>query len=134
MRINPKLLVVVPLCFLTLHAAYAFSINFIDNHPMESAVFRLMSSTPFDGQKITPAPQSIVLTFSQTPRAERSYIKVTDMYGTRVDNGEVAANGMNISVPLAQLSPGKYAVKWSVYCRCKDEARLEDTFHFTVMP
>jgi len=113
--------------------ANAFTLNMVTTTaPAPNASFQLVSSLPYDRQVVAGDPQTLSLTFSQPPRAERSVIKVLDMYGAQVDNGEVAASGPNLYTELPSLPPGKYTVKWSAHCRCADDTELGDMFHFTV--
>jgi methionine-rich copper-binding protein CopC len=113
-------------------AASAFKINIINQTIVQDDAFRLMSSVPFGQEKLNIPPQNITLTFSKAPSTERSSIKVVDMFGTRLDDGELTTSGMNLMASLPELLPGKYTVKWTAYCSCPDQRKLSDSFRFTV--
>ena len=114
--------------------ASALTLAIINNNPANDQTFRLASSSPYDGQVLPKSPDILSLVFTQAPRAERSYIKITDMYGTRLDEGSVDVSGNNMAISLPELPAGKYSVRWSARCRCGEDIELGDSFHFTVKP
>ena len=120
------------MAFLVIAPAQALTIAIYNNAPPVEPVFRLVSSDPYDRQKLEESPETISLNFTTAPRTEKSAIKVFDMYGTRVDDGQVDGNGTKLSIPLPVLAPGKYRVKWIARCRCDQDTQIEDSFHFTV--
>jgi hypothetical protein len=95
--------------------------------------FRLMSAKPYDTQKLSELPSEITLTFSQNVRAEKSYIRVYNMFGMQVNEMPVQADGDILSAPLPALEPGRYRVKWRAYCLCKANTDLRDSFIFTIL-
>jgi len=114
-------------------AAHAVTLNIINNTPaVNNAIFGLVSSTPYKNQTLNASPTTITLTFSQPVLAEKSYIRVTDSYGTRVDDGELGAGDMTLTAHLPELTPGKYVVKWQAHCRCESGDVVGDSFRFVV--
>jgi len=85
-------------------------------------------------QILNASPGTVALTFTLPLRMDHSSIKVLDMYGSRVDDGTLDANGTTISASLPDLAPGKYTVKWQASCRCDDNQVLNDSYHFIVQP
>ena len=118
--------------FMPVHPASALTIAIINSNPVSDQSFRLVSLLPDNNQTISSSTQKVVLTFSQPVKNERSSLKVLDMYGTPVDNGDSSGDGMTLSVTWPPLSPGKYTVKWRAHCRCGDDSELEDSYHFIV--
>jgi methionine-rich copper-binding protein CopC len=95
--------------------------------------FRLMSSKPYDTQKLYETPKEIAITFSQDIQKEKSYIRVYNMFGVQVNEAPVQADGDILSAPLPALEPGRYRVKWQAYCLCKANTNLRDSFVFTIL-
>jgi hypothetical protein len=95
--------------------------------------FRLMSSKPYDTQKIYETPKEITLTFSHDVQLEKSYIRVYNMFGTQVNDLPLEVNGDVLSAPLPALEPGRYRVKWRAYCMCKANTDLRNSFVFTIL-
>lgn len=95
--------------------------------------FRIMSSKPYDTQKIYETPKAITLTFSQDVRLEKSYIRVYNMFGMQVNDLPLEVDGDVLSAPLPALEPGRYRVKWQAYCLCKANTNLRDSFVFTLL-
>lgn len=93
--------------------------------------FQLVASQPFDREQVA-APEQYILRFSQPVRPDKSYVRVFDMYGTRVNDDTLSSDGMSLTVPLPPLAPGKYTVKWQTRCRCPGDMEMGETFHFTV--
>lgn len=113
--------------------ARAFTLNFVTNSPAPASNnFQVLSTMPYDGQVLDKSPETVSVMFSLPPKAERAYIKVIDMYGTQVDNGEVTASGVNIFTSLSEVPPGRYTVRWDARCRCTEESELSGSFRFTV--
>ena len=126
-----RLLIFSALCVMATSAS-AFTLNIVTNNVVADQSFRVLSALPSDGQVMSASPETISITFSQPLHNEKSVIKVLDMYGSRVDSGETSMNDMKLSVPVQELAPGKYTVKWSAHCRCSEDTTLNDSFHFTV--
>lgn len=111
--------------------ALAFELTIVTQAPA-LAPFQLVSASPYDRQTVQPGPAHYVLRFSQPVRPDKSYIKVMDMYGMRVDDARLESDGMTLTAALPALSPGRYTVKWMAQCQCPDTVVLNETFHFTV--
>jgi len=114
--------------------ASALTINIFNANPVPNQSFRLVSAMPADMQILNASPATVSLTFTLPLRMDRSSIKVLDMYGSRMDDGKLDANGTAISVSTLDLAPGKYTVKWQATCRCDDGQILSDSYHFIVQP
>ena len=93
---------------------------------------KLVSTSPYDRQSLAVAPEKVILTFAQPVLPDRSYIRVYDMYGTKLEVGELESTGLTLSVTVPPLAPGKYKVKWRARCHCNEDSELGDTFRFTV--
>jgi methionine-rich copper-binding protein CopC len=93
---------------------------------------RLMSSIPYDNQTLATAPNTVSLSFAQAIRPDKSSIKVTNMYGAEVDDGNLTADGTTLSIGVLGLPPGRYTVKWKARCRCEADSEIADRFRFSV--
>lgn len=95
---------------------------------------RFVSSSPYAGEKLSRSPETITITFTRGVRTDKSDIRVYDMYGTKLNNGDVVADGPSMMAYMPKLKPGKYRVKWRAYCACEESSLMRDTFWFTVLP
>src|SRR6476659_7300317 len=78
--------------------AQGFTLAIINNNPTVDPSERLVSSSPYEKQVLHTPPDKVSLTFSQPVRPEKSSIRVLDMYGSQVDDGELNNDGLSISV------------------------------------
>jgi methionine-rich copper-binding protein CopC len=93
---------------------------------------QLVSAKPYERQVVPGTFGQVSLTFSQPVRPDKSYIRVTDLYGTRLNPEQLDSDGYSISTTLPELKPGKYTVKWQARCRCTEDTTIGDKFSFTV--
>lgn len=93
---------------------------------------RLVSSSPYDQEKLDASPGEVSITFSQPIRPAKSYIRVYDAFGNQLDAGALESEGMELSAALPELSAGKYKVKWKARCNCPEDSEISDNFYFTV--
>lgn len=113
--------------------ADALTLIYQENHTgIDNGPFRLISSSPYDRQALDLPPQRISVSFSQPLYPARSSIRVFDSFGHQVEAGELEAEGMELSVPVPELNPGRYRVKWRARCQCGGDSELSDSFYFTV--
>lgn len=93
---------------------------------------QLVSANPYERQVVDTSTRQVTLTFSQPVRPDKSYIRVTDMFGTQLNPEQPDSNGYTISTEVPQLKPGKYSVKWRARCRCEEDVVLDGKYSFTV--
>ena len=118
---------------LSANTTYAFTLNVINSTNVAAdQPQRFISSVPYDNQVLDKSPEAVTITFAQPIRPDKSFLKVYDMFGTQLNDGTLASNGVNMSAQLPELSPGKYKVKWQARCKCSDDTDISDNFHFTV--
>lgn len=115
------------------HPAFAWNLTIINNNnaPVDQPL-RLVSANPYDNQMLEESPQEVLLKFTQGIRPDKSYIRVLNNYGARVDEAELESTGTHLSLPLPKLPPGKYTLKWRARCQCAADTEISDVFHFTV--
>lgn len=81
----------------------------------------LESATPKVGSEVSGDIGSVSLEFSSKIYPEKSTVSVTDGKGNAVNTGAPygqAGNDRFIATHVKPLSPGKYKVKWNVFCDC----------------
>lgn len=103
-----------------------------NNYGQQQFGFQLVSTTPYNYQKLAQPPERVSLTFTQPVDAAQSSIKITDLYGVQVNDGSVTTEGNHAYAALPMLPPGRYTVKWKAQCQCSSQLRLNDVFRFTV--
>lgn len=90
----------------------------------------LISSSPEDGQSFETVPEEIKLTFTDTPIALGSEIKVQDEEGKDWAIGDVEIVDNVATQPIGPDAPGgKYTVTWRVVS--SDSHPIEGVFEFT---
>ena len=74
----------------------------------------LESSTPSDGARLSTAPPTIDLAFSEKVTVDPGSIRVTNTSGERVDKADAhtTTNGTHVEVSLKSLGAGTYVVSW----------------------
>src|SRR5687768_16648820 len=103
------------------HAAYADTvIIFQNNYGPQTYGFALKSTEPYNYEKLTEAPQTISLTFTQPVDKEKSYIKLYDLYGAQINDGTVTIEDNRMLIKPAPLAKGRYKVKWKARCKCSE--------------
>ncbi len=119
--------------FTGLRCARADTVLIIQNNfGSQDYGFRLISSDPYDYQKIDQAPPEIVLTFSQPIEESASKLEITDLFGSKLTDGRVTSEGNRMVAAMPALQQGKYKVKWKAQCRCAAQTQIDDVFRFTV--
>ncbi len=113
-------------------AAHAFEINIITNHHVPDSRQRVVSIEPAPGAALDESPEEIVITFTNGVVADRSYIRVSDLYNVEMTSGTVRMEGTTMRVSLPELAPGPYRVRWKARCQCDERTDLSDSFRFTV--
>ena len=126
-----KKALVVLLPLLMADAAWGLNLTIVNPTVNNGLPFQLVGSQPYDREEVS-APAKYVLQFSQPVKPDRSYIRVLDSFGGRVNDDRITSDGMSLTAELPALPPGRYTVRWRTYCRCAGERDLSDTFHFTV--
>lgn len=130
-RLSLSLVMIACMC----GSAYAGAIDtLVIINPVMPAYteLQLLSASPYENEKLDAPPLFITLTFSQPLRPDKSFIRVTDMYGRQLGESEVGPEGKDMSVALPELGPGRYSVKWRARCRCEQDTEISDTYRFTV--
>ena len=103
-----------------------------NNFGQQQFGFQLVSTTPYNYQKLAQPPERVSLTFTQPVDAAQSSIKITDLYGVQVNDGTITTEGNSAYAALPMLPPGRYTVKWKIQCQCSGQLRLNDIFRFNV--
>jgi methionine-rich copper-binding protein CopC len=91
---------------------------------------RLQSATPRDGSRLTEAPGSLVLTFSESARLTALWIQRQGAEKTKLAPPTGAAS--EITVTLPKLEPGDYEVTWRV--QGNDGHVLPGRLRFSIAP
>lgn len=92
-------------------------------------------ATPAVGSTVQGAPAQVALRFTQRLEPAFSRVQVVDAAGKRVDREDASVSGDDatmLTVSLAPLAPGRYAVKWRVLS--VDTHVTEGDYTFTVAP
>ena len=92
-------------------------------------------ATPAVGSTVQGAPARVALRFTQRLEPAFSRVQVVDAAGKRVDREDASVSGDDatmLTVSLAPLAPGRYAVKWRVLS--VDTHVTEGDYTFTVAP
>jgi methionine-rich copper-binding protein CopC len=95
-----------------------------------SAHAHLDHSVPAVGSMVSPPPQDLTLTFTQSLEAAFSTVEVTDSSGARVDQGEAKISGNTMQIGLKTLSPGTYTVHW--HAVSVDTHKTQGDFSFSI--
>ncbi len=85
---------------------------------------------PRVGSTVGTAPREVSLSFTQKIEPAFSTVEVTDAAGQRVDEGRPSIDGKVMRVPLRDIPPGTYRVKWHVLSL--DTHTSEGAFSFQV--
>lgn len=89
-------------------------------------------ASPKVGSTVSPAPQEVVLWFTEKLEAAFSSIEVRNDQGVAVQAGKASVTGdrTQLRVPLKALPPGTYKVIWQVMS--VDTHRTQGDFTFRV--
>ncbi len=89
-------------------------------------------ASPKVGSTVSPAPQEVVLWFTEKLEAAFSSIEVRNDQGVAVQAGKASVTGdrTQLRVPLMALLPGTYKVIWQVMSL--DTHRTQGDFTFRV--
>ncbi|QBI52334.1 copper resistance CopC family protein [Streptomonospora litoralis] len=99
--------------------------------PVALAHDTLLSSSPQDGAELDTAPGEVVLTFSGDIGDGGNAIVVTGPGGEQHQDGEVAIDGPEATVPLQELpTAGEYTVAYRMVS--SDGHALEDELAFSI--
>jgi methionine-rich copper-binding protein CopC len=93
----------------------------------------LEQATPAANSVVDASPATLELTFNQALESAFSTIKVTDVNGTAVSKEKAKVDGSNprvLAVAVPKLSPGSYAVHWTVMTH--DGHKTKGDYQFTV--
>jgi hypothetical protein len=93
----------------------------------------LEHASPAVGSTVSPAPQEVVIWFSEALEPKFSSIEVHDANGAAVQDGVATLakdNTAKLHVPLKPLPPGTYTVIWHVLS--VDTHRTQGDFSFTI--
>lgn len=87
---------------------------------------------PSAGATVAAAPAQITIKYDAPIEALFDSLQVLDAAGQNKAAGapQVSADGHELSVAVAPLSPGEYTVKWRVVCI--DTHHTEGSYSFTV--
>ena len=91
-------------------------------------------ASPKVGSTVSPAPQEVVLWFTEKLETAFSTIEVRNEQGATVQAGKATVNSdrTQMRVPLKALPPGTYKVIWQVMSL--DTHRTQGNFSFRVGP
>ncbi len=83
--------------------------------PAASAHAVVVSSNPSDGERLTTAPNTVSIQFSENVSADLGGLRVVSSSGDRVDAGTDTVSGATLSVPLQPSLPdGTYVATYRV--------------------
>ena len=87
---------------------------------------------PSAGATVAAAPAQVTIKYDAPIEALFDSLQVLDAAGRNKAAGapQVSADGHELSVAIAPLSPGEYTVKWRVVCI--DTHHTEGSYSFTV--
>ncbi len=121
-------------CFLSGYAAallLAFCVVLLASAGPAVAHDELTGSTPAPGAALETAPESVELTFSNSPAAIGSEVRVLDSDGGNWAEGGVQVLDNTVTQPLrAGLPAGEYTVQWRVVSA--DAHPISNEFSFSV--
>lgn len=83
-------------------------------HPVEAHA-ALVSSNPSNGEQVNRPPARVILNFSEPLERKLTQIKVTDIDGTQVDDGDIEFDDDDpkfASIGVPTLEPGLYIVEF----------------------
>ena len=92
----------------------------------------LERASPAAGENVHSSPAKVELHFSESLEGAFSSVTVTDAAGRDMSAGPSAANGAELSLPLKNLTPGRYRVSW--HAVSVDTHRSEGKYNFLVAP
>ncbi len=92
----------------------------------------LERASPAAGENVHSSPARVDLHFSESLEGAFSSLTVTDAAGRDMSAGPSAANGAELSLPLKNLTPGRYRVSW--HAVSVDTHRSEGKYNFLVSP
>lgn len=101
--------------------------------PFASAHAKLTESDPKAGTTLQVAPKEVALTFNEKIEQSFSSMSVIDSEGKAITEEKAkvdVANPAVLRLPLAQVHPGTYTVKWAVAGH--DGHRRTGDFKFSV--
>lgn len=77
----------------------------------------LVSTTPAQGQRLAAAPSEVVLRFSERVDLASVKISMKTVAGAEIDTGrpQLADDGVDVTVPLAEAGPAVYLVGWEAF-------------------
>lgn len=113
-------------------AAFLFAVcaGLLLSAPPAAAHDELTGSVPADGAVVDAAPEAVELTFSNTPAAIGSEVRVLAEDGTNWADGDVRILDNTATQRLRDGAPaGVYTVQWRVVS--SDAHPIEGTFGFT---
>jgi methionine-rich copper-binding protein CopC len=87
-------------------------------------------ASPAVGSTVSPAPKSVLLTFTENLEPAFSTVEVRDAQGASVAAGKASISGAQMRVPLKPLAPGTYKVIW--HALSVDTHRTQGDFSFSV--
>ena len=92
----------------------------------------LQRAAPGAGAKLSAAPKTVALTFSEKLEPAFSGVAVTDMAGRSVVSAPAVIAGTSMVARLGLLKPGSYRVTW--HAVSVDTHRTEGAYSFMVKP
>jgi methionine-rich copper-binding protein CopC len=112
--------------------AYALHPTSRNNQPIMNT-FKLASSQPTPNALLKSTPQAIVLIFSQPVNAAHTTINISRAgFGTVLSPTAQSLNENTLTVPLSELEPGVYHVKWHALCDCREHVDDRGTLIVTI--
>jgi copper resistance protein C len=90
----------------------------------------LQRSEPRDGSTVIPAPNEVVMWFTEGLEPAFTGVEVRDAEGGRVDQGAPQISGSTMRIGLKALPPGTYKVNW--HALSVDTHKTDGTFSFQV--
>lgn len=92
-----------------------------------------VSGSPGPGDEVVRSPAELVISFNQNLDPSRTSLEVRDAAGTTVAKGGAIGDGpREFRLPLPELPPGQYTVRWTSFS-AEDGELARDSYTFTVV-
>jgi methionine-rich copper-binding protein CopC len=98
--------------------------------PAAHAHAHLDHANPLAGSTVSPAPNEVSLSFTESLEPAFSTVTVTDSNGAEVSQGKAQVSGNTMRVGIKAAGPGTYKVRW--HALSVDTHTTEGSFSFHV--
>lgn len=115
--------------WIVLASAFAVALAWLVLPSTAAAHAELSGTTPANEATVEEHPDEITLSFTENVTVSFGGIKAYGPDGSRVNEGEAAADGDVVTVPIDSEQPGTYAVAWRVTSADGHPVRGAFVFH-----